>query len=142
MAPNVVQLDMTFTVDQLLLEIERDAVPIFKFQIMDTGANIRLKASGTLRGGFAIGGCRCEHLRFKTPAGDPVLLLCTTTSEPQRDSTAERSTSTTKEELENGTKLLSVSYLKARPNTADWAGVQQSVTAALSSVDLCLHQVA
>jgi hypothetical protein len=37
-------------------------------------------------------------------------------------------------------KLLSVTYLKAKPNTPDWTGVQQTLTARLSSVEICLHQ--
>ena len=122
-ASNVVQLVMTFAIDKLVLDIERDAVPIFKFQILDTAANIRVK-SAALRGGFEIGACRCEHLKFCTPAGAPVLLLCTTT---QDDSGA----LTTKDVGDN--KLLSVTYLKAKPGTPDW-------TAALSSVEVCLHQ--
>jgi Repeating coiled region of VPS13 len=89
-ALNVVQLDMSFTVDKLVLEIERDAVPIFNFQILDTGANIRLKASGTVRGGFAVGACRCEHLRFKTPTGSPVLLLCTTAAASAESSSSQQ----------------------------------------------------
>ena len=129
-ASNVVQLVMTFAIDKLVLDIERDAVPIFKFQILDTAANIGVK-SAALRGGFEIGACRCEHLKFCTPAGAPVLLLCTTT---QDDSGA----LTTKDVGDN--KLLSVTYLKAKPGTPDWTGVQQSLTAALSSVEVCLHQ--
>jgi hypothetical protein len=36
--------------------------------------------------------------------------------------------------------LLSVTYVKTKPSSADWRGVQQSITASFSSVELCLHQ--
>jgi hypothetical protein len=75
---NVVQLDMTFAVDKLLLEIERDGAAVFKFQILDTSANIRVQST-SLRGGFDIGGCLCEHAKFRQPDGSPVLLLRTAT---------------------------------------------------------------
>jgi hypothetical protein len=139
-ASNVVQLDMSFTIDKLVLDIERDAVPIFKFEILDTGANIRLKAAGTLRGGFAVGACRCEHLRFKTPSGSPVLLLCTTPAPSQGHDEAGTTTTDKDSDIGGDNKLLSVTYLKAKPNTPDWTGVQQTLTARLSSVEICLHQ--
>jgi hypothetical protein len=36
--------------------------------------------------------------------------------------------------------LLSVTYVKTKPSSAEWRGVQQTITASLSSVELCLHQ--
>jgi hypothetical protein len=73
---NVVQLELSFAVDKLVLEIEREAAPVLKFQILDTSATIRMK-SATLHGGFQIGACLCEHGRFRMPDGTPIRLLCT-----------------------------------------------------------------
>jgi hypothetical protein len=73
---NVVQLELSFAVDKLVLEIEREAAPVLKFQILDTSATIRMK-SATLHGGFQIGACLCEHGRFRMPDGAPIRLLCT-----------------------------------------------------------------
>ena len=73
---NVVQLEVSFAVDRLVLEIEREAAPVLKFQILDTSATIRMK-SDTLHGGFQIGACLCEHGRFRMPDGAPIRLLCT-----------------------------------------------------------------
>lgn len=120
-ASNVVQLDMSFNIEKLKLDIEKNEIPLFKFEINGMGSKILVKKH-CLVGEFEINSCVCEHIKFKMPDGSAVKLLNT-------DST-----------LYKDQKLLSVKYTKLNPNSPDWAGVQQSIDAILTSVHFCVHQ--
>ena len=78
----------------------------------------------SLTGVFEIDSCFCEDLKFRMPDGSSVKLISTRSS--NKSSTTE--------------KLLVVSYRRLSPSSPEWAGVQQSVEAVLSSLHFCIHQ--
>ena len=98
---------------------------MFRFQLEDLGASLGVK-NYSMTGDFSIGGCQCHQSKFRMPDGSPVALL----------STAHAQTSQSGDE-----RLLSVHIQRLEEKSPDWAGVHLAVTASMSSVDLCLHQV-
>lgn len=125
MQSNVTKLEMEFFIKTLNLDIEEDEQPLFHFQLYELGAKMTVKSNrDDWSGSFQIGGCLCQQAKFLMPDGKPVALLSTL-------SKGERT----------GEKLLTVEVVRLGEKSPSWRGVHQSVTASLSSVSLCLHQV-
>ena len=119
----VTKLKVEFSIRRLLLEVEEQEAPLFRFQLEDLGASLSVK-NYNIQGDFSIGGCQCHQSKFRMPNGSPVALL--STAKQNSTHQAER--------------LLSVKIQRLEEKSPDWAGVHLAVLASMSSVDLCLHQ--
>ena len=121
LSSKVTKLKVEFVIEGLMLDIEENEKPLFKFLLDKLGSELTIK-NYNIQGEFSIGGCLCQQTKFRTSDGSPVALL----------STSSHSNS--------GEKLLLVSMKKLEEKSPEWAGVRLSLSATMSSVELCLHQ--
>ena len=124
LSSKVTKLRVDLHIRCLLLEVEEDEKPLFRFQLEDLSARLT-KKNYNMTGQFGIGGCQCHQTKFKMPDGSPVALLSTSISKMNQD---------------HLDKLLVVDIQKLEEKSPDWAGVHLAISANMSSVDLCLHQ--
>ena len=121
LSSKVTKLKVEFVIKGLLLDIEENEKPLFKFQLDDLCSKLTMK-NYNIQGEFSIGGCLCQQTKFKTSDGSPVALLSTSSHSYSAD------------------KLLLVSMKKLEEKSPEWGGVHLSLSATMSSVELCLHQ--
>ena len=122
LSSKVTKLQVDLHIKCLLLEVEENERPLFRFQMEDLSARLT-KKNYNMIGQFGIGGCQCHQTKFQMPDGSPVALLSTSVSN-----------------MSHPDKLLVVDIQKLEEKSPDWAGVHLAISANMSSVDLCLHQ--